>query len=174
MQVRFPPEPQMNILIRKIQKEDNPFIEKIIKSVFEEHDLDKPGTAYYDESLKRMSEYYSVPRSIYFVGMVDEKIVGGAGIFPTKGLAEDICELVKMYILPEARGKGVGKKLVNKCMEFAKELGYKKIYLETMPEFKSAVSMYEKSGFSLLPGALGNTGHFVCTIHMIKNLDNNL
>jgi putative acetyltransferase len=160
----------MFIQIREIKKRDNPFIEKIIKSVFEEHDLDKPGTAYYDENLKTMSEFYSVPGSVYYVGILDEKIVGGAGIYPTEGLAKDTCELTKMYILPEARGKGVGKEFVNKCIAFAKQNGYKKIYLETMPEFKSAVSMYEKSGFSLLPKALGNTGHFVCSIHMIKNL----
>lgn len=160
----------MKTLIRKIKKEDDPFIEQIIKKVFEEHSLDKPGTAYYDENLSRMSDFYSVPRSIYFVGIENKKIIGGAGIYPTRGLDEDTCELTKMYILPEARGKGFGKAFVNKCLEFAKEQGYKKIYLETMPEFKNAVSIYQRSGFSLLPGALGNTGHFTCSIHMIKEI----
>ncbi|MGQ0827165.1 MAG: GNAT family N-acetyltransferase [Bacteroidota bacterium] len=160
----------MEIQVRKIKKEDNPFIEKIIKSVFEEHGLNKPGTAYYDDCLKIMSVFYSVPGSIYYVGIVNEKIIGGAGVYPTKGLPNGTCELIKMYLLPEARGKGVGKVLVNKCIEFAKTQGYKKMYLETMPEFKNAVRMYERSGFSLLPGSLGNSGHFTCSIHMIKEL----
>ncbi len=163
----------MELLIRKIKAEDNPFIEKIIKTVFEEHGLNKPGTAYYDECLKVMSEFYSIPKSIYYVGIENGKIIGSAGIYPTEGLNEDTCELTKMYLLPEARGKGYGRALVQKCITFAKAQGYKKIYLETMPEFKSAVGIYQKSGFDLLPGALGNSGHFTCSIHMIKNLDNN-
>ena len=158
----------MQLQIRKIIREDNPFIEKIIRSVLEEHGVNKPGTAYYDESLKNMNEAYSVSGSIYYVGIVNGNIIGGAGVYPTEGLPDGTCELIKMYILPEARGKGFGKALVDTCFEFAEEQGYKNMYLETMEELKNAVSMYEKSGFSLLPGALGNTGHFACTIRMIK------
>lgn len=161
----------MSIHIREIKKEDNPFIERIIKRVFEEHKLNKPGTAYYDENLQAMSEFYSIPGSVYYVRIENEKIVGGAGIYPTEGLDKDTCELVKMYLLPEARGKGAGKAFIDKCIAFAEEQGYKKIYLETMPEFKTAVGMYKKYGFDLLPKALGNTGHFTCSVHMIKNLD---
>ncbi len=160
----------MKLQIREIKREDDPIIEKIIKSVLVEHKMDKPGTIYYDENLRCMNEFHSIPGSIYYVGMVDGNMIGGAGIYPTTGLPEDTCELVKMYILPDARGKGFGKALVNKCIAFAKEQGYKKVYLETMEELKNAVSMYERSGFSLLSGALGNTGHFACTIRMIKEI----
>lgn len=161
----------MQLLIRKINKEDDPIIEKIIKSVLVEHKMNKPGTIYYDDTLTCMAETHAAPRSIYYVGMVNGIMTGGAGIYPTDGLPPDTCELVKMYILPEARGKGVGKALVDKCITFAKEQGYKKVYLETMEELKNAVNMYERSGFSLLPGALGNTGHFACTIRMIKEIE---
>ncbi|HSH68009.1 MAG TPA: GNAT family N-acetyltransferase, partial [Bacteroidia bacterium] len=97
-------------------------------------------------------------------------IIGGGGVFPTDGLPEDTCELVKMYILKEARGMGIGKQLISECITFAKEKGYTKMYLETMNELKKAVHMYEKTGFTLLSGALGNTGHYACTIRMIKSL----
>ncbi len=161
----------MKLLVRTIKKEDDPIIEKIIKSVLVEHGMNKPGTIYYDNTLTRMTESHAMPGSIYYVGMENGNMIGGAGIYPTDGLPPDTCELVKMYILPGARGKGFGKVLVNKCIEFAKEQGYKKVYLETMEELKNAVNMYERSGFSLLPGPLGNTGHFACTIRMIKEID---
>jgi putative acetyltransferase len=161
----------MAINIRKIKSEDNSEIERIIKSVLTEHGVNKPGTAYYDESLRRMYEFYSSGQSIYFVAESEEGILGGGGVYPTEGLPPDTCELVKMYILPQARGKGLGKLLLNQCIEFAKQQGYKKMYLETMDELKQAVKMYEKTGFTILSGPLGNTGHFACTIRMIKNLN---
>jgi putative acetyltransferase len=98
------------------------------------------------------------------------KIVGGAGIFPSPGLADDTVELVKMYLFPEARGKGIGKHLISRCIEFAREEGYSKIYIETMPELKKAMSVYEKMGFRYIDGPRGNTGHFGCEIWMIKEL----
>lgn len=160
----------MKISIRKIRKEDNAEIGRIIRLVLTEHGVNRPGTAYYDDSLNRMYEFYSGGNSTYFIAENENGIVGGGGVYPTEGLPADTCELVKMYILPEARGKGVGKLLLNNCFEFAKEQGYKKMYLETMNELKQAVNMYEKTGFTLLPGPLGNTGHFSCTIHMIREL----
>ncbi|HET6227656.1 MAG TPA: GNAT family N-acetyltransferase [Bacteroidia bacterium] len=160
-----------HITIRKIRKEDNPAIENIIKQVLTEHGVNKPGTAYYDSSLQHMFEFYSVPKSIYFIAEENNRIVGGGGIFPTDGLPADTCELVKMYLLPEMRGKGVGKSLIQTCLQFAKQAGYKRIYLETMNELSKAVKIYEKTGFELLTGPLGNTGHFACTIRMIKPLN---
>lgn len=160
----------MEISIRKITKEDNPEIEQIIKLVLTEHGVNKPGTAYFDESLRNMYEFYTGQHSIYFIARYENRIVGGGGVYPTEGLPADTCELVKMYLLPEMRGKGIGKLLINNCIEFAKQEGYKKMYLETMNELKKAVSIYEKIGFALLPGAMGNTGHFACTIRMMKEL----
>jgi putative acetyltransferase len=160
----------MEFSIRKIRKEDNAAIEKIIRTVLTEHGVNKPGTAYYDESLKHMYEFYMTPKSIYFIAENETGMLGGGGVYPTEGLPPDTCELVKMYLLPEARGKGVGKSLLDSCMTFASQQGYKKMYLETMNELKNAVHMYEKKGFTFLPGAIGNTGHFACTILMIKEL----
>ena len=60
---------------------------------------------------------------------------------------------------------------MEKCVEKAKNLGYQHIYLESLPEFSNAVSIYEKQGFRYLEKALGNTGHSGCNLWMIKNLD---
>jgi putative acetyltransferase len=160
----------MQVDIEPITSGDNEAICAIIKSVFEEHGINRPGTAYFDKSLHHLSEVFSIAKSNYFIARVDGKILGGAGIYPTDGLPPDTCELVKMYLLPEARGKGAGKALIDQCVQFARQAGYTKIYLETMPELKKAVRIYENLGFELLPGAIGNSGHFACSIHMIKDI----
>ncbi|HWJ93072.1 MAG TPA: GNAT family N-acetyltransferase [Flavisolibacter sp.] len=111
-----------------------------------------------------------MPRSVYYVALLNGEPVGGGGIFPSPGLPADTCELVKMYLLPHVRGIGLGKLLIGKCLQFAKENGYENVYLETMPELKQALKTYEKFGFSYLSEAMGNTGHFGCALWMLKKL----
>ncbi|MFM2306998.1 MAG: hypothetical protein RLZZ367_1667 [Bacteroidota bacterium] len=156
--------------VRPIQSADDDAICRVIKSVFEEHGINRPGTAYFDDSLNCMSNAFAVDKAAYFVGLVDDVIVGGAGIYPTAGLPLATCELVKMYLLPQARGLGLGRLLIEKCIEFARLQGYTQMYLETMPELKKAVSIYEKLGFSSLTSPMGNTGHYSCSIYMLKHL----
>jgi putative acetyltransferase len=156
--------------IRRIREEDNAAICAVIKSVFEEHGINRPGTAYYDKTLDTLSEVFTLPNSAYFVAIWEDKVVGGAGIYPTEGLPAGTCELVKMYLLPHTRGKGLGKLLIENCMNFARKEGYKQVYLETMPELEKAVAIYRQLGFVLLPGPLGNSGHYSCPIHMLKAL----
>jgi putative acetyltransferase len=97
--------------------------------------------------------------------------VGGAGIYPSDGLPPDTCELVKMYLVPRSRGHGLGKKLINLSLAFAKQAGYKKVYLESMPELKKALKIYEKFGFKYLNGPMGNTGHFGCDRWMLLEFE---
>jgi len=115
-------------------------------------------------------ELFQKEKSAYNIAEIDNKIVGGGGIFPTNGLPTDTCELVKMYLVPEARGAGLGSKLINICLEQAKANGFGKIYLETMNELKAALKVYEKMGFTYLDGPMGNSGHFGCPLWMIKVL----
>jgi putative acetyltransferase len=81
-----------------------------------------------------------------------------------------MCELVKMYLLPSARGKGLGKALIEGAFDRARNLGYRKMYLETMPELKTAIGMYKKMGFNYLKGPLGKSGHNGCDIWMERVL----
>jgi putative acetyltransferase len=125
---------------------------------------------YYDESTDRLSEVFAVEGSCYFIAEQDGVILGGAGIYPTAGLDPDTCELVKMYLIPAARRQGLGRKLIEHCIDVARHHGYRQIYLETMPELSKAISLYEKMGFLRLDGPLGSTGHFGCGIWMLKTL----
>jgi putative acetyltransferase len=75
-----------------------------------------------------------------------------------------------MYLLPQARGTGLGRTLIEKSLAFAKEAGYQQAYLETMPELKQALNIYAKFGFEYLKGPMGNSGHTGCSLWMLKNL----
>lgn len=157
-------------LIREIRPEDNPKMEAIIKAIFPEFGLPLTGTAYEDEEIKNMFESYANKNEVYLVVEENGQVIGGAGIKALKDVTEPICELQKMYFAPEARGKGLGKKIFLACLEWAKSHGYKKCYLESASQLKTAIKMYESNGFEYLDGPLGNTGHFSCGIWMIKTL----
>lgn len=158
------------ILIRDLRKEDNQQLSKIVKDTLAEFGANHPNTVYYDPTTDTLFEVFQTPRSKYFLAEIDGEMVGGGGIYPTDGLPTDTCELVKMYLLPQARGHGLGRMLIEKCIKAAGDLGYKKIYLETMPELKKAMSVYEKFGFRYLNGPMGNSGHTGCSMWMLKEL----
>ncbi len=161
----------MNITIRSIQPSDNAALAVIIRRALEEFGANHPGTVYYDATTDALYELFREPGSGYFVALIDDKVVGGGGIFPTEGLPEGTCELVKMYLSPEARGAGLGKKLIETSLAFAKETGYKNVYLETMPELKQALKVYAHLGFNYLSAPMGNSGHTGCSLWMIKELE---
>ena len=107
-----------NIIIRDIQQPDNPFLAKIVKDTLAEFGANHPNTVYYDPTTDTLFEMFQKKGAIYFVAELNNEIVGGGGIYPTDGLSEDTCELVKMYLLPHARGTGLGREIVQKCIDF--------------------------------------------------------
>ena len=158
------------IQIRKIEQTDNEALAKIIRNTLTEFGANHPGTVYYDDATDHLFDLFQQPLSIYFIATINDKMVGGGGIYPTEGLPENTCELVKMYLLPVARGKGIGKMIIENCLQNARALGFKNVYLETMPELEQAMNVYEKFGFEYLKGPLGNSGHFGCSKWMLKTL----
>jgi putative acetyltransferase len=158
------------LTIRNIRREDNAVLSSIVKNTLAEFGANHPGTVYYDPSTDELFEVFQTPRSVYFVAELDGEVIGGGGIYPTDGLPADTCELVKMYLLPKGRGLGLGRTLIEKCITAAAENGFKKIYLETMPELKQALKVYAKFGFEYLKGPMGNSGHTGCSLWMLKEL----
>lgn len=156
--------------LRKIQFQDNEPLAKIIRDSLAEFGANKPGTVYYDDTTDHLYELFQEPGSIYYVAEKNGVIVGGAGIYPSAGLPQGTCELVKMYLQKEVRGAGLGKYLIEQVLEFAHGIGYLNVYIETMPELRKALKVYEKFGFEYLNGPLGNTGHFGCDVWMLKAL----
>ena len=156
--------------IRVVAPEDNKSLAKVLREVLIEMDVPKIGTAYADKELDQMFESYSGDSSIYYVIESNGSLLGGAGIAPLKNGDQDVCELQKMYFAPEARGGGNGYKMIQKCLEFARQKGFNACYIETMPNMLAAQKLYKKMGFHYIDKPMGNTGHCSCPIWMLKTL----
>lgn len=156
--------------IREIQPKDNIKIAKAIRSVLIEYGVPKVGTAYADKILDTLFETYQEKNSVYYIVEKDNKIYGGAGIKKLENYNGNVCELQKMYFMPEVRGIGLGRKMMDICLQKAIEFGYEKCYLETLPYMKEARKLYRKVGFKDLEARMGDTGHYSCNLWMLKDL----
>lgn len=159
-----------DFLIRLIEKRDNPRVAEIIKIVMTEFEANGEGFAFTDPSVQSMFEFYNQTQTCYFVVEKHNKVYGGAGIAPLEGGPRGVCELQKMYFLPEVRGHGLGSLLLEKCLVFASESGFTACYLETLEHMHEAKRLYQKFGFTKLSEPLGDTGHFGCNNWFLKKL----
>ena len=161
---------QSHLTFRKVKKSDNLLLARMIREVFREHGAPQYGTVYSDPTTDDLYGLFRKSRSVLWVAEIDDVPEGCCGVYPTKGLQDNCAELVKYYLARNGRGKGIGRQLMERCIESARDMGYQKLYLESMPHFSKAVRIYEKLGFRHLPGPLGNSGHTTCNIWMILDL----
>jgi len=157
-------------MIRPIQKSDNAAIAQVVRNVLIDLGVPKVGTAYADAALDRMFETYDKEKAIYFVVEENGQIIGGAGIAQLDNYDGNVCELQKMYYAPKARGRGIGSAMMTRCIETAKTFGFDQCYLETMPFMEAAQKLYKRTGFEYIDGPMGDTGHYSCPVHMLKDL----
>ncbi len=159
----------MEYRIREIEAKDNKAVENVIRTCLIEFGANHEGTAWADPDLGRFSEIYNKEGHKYWVVENDEgNIVGGVGIGKLAGI-EEVCELQKMYCLPEARGTGISHKLMEMALEYAKKY-YKRCYLETLSNMIAANKFYKKYGFSQLDKPLVQTEHNACDVWYVKEL----
>jgi putative acetyltransferase len=156
--------------IRPIQPGDNAAMAAIIRRVMPEFDADGPGFAIHDAEVDTMYEAYAQPQSSYFVIERDGMVIGGGGVAPLEGSEPDVCELRKMYFLPQARGIGAGSAMMQCCLDAARTHGFKRCYLETLTGMDAAQALYKRSGFTTLCNAMGGTGHHGCDRFFIRDL----
>lgn len=159
-----------DFLIKPLERDDNAPMAAIIRASLAEFGVDKPGTVFTDPTTDDLHTLFRTPRSHYMTAWKDGRLFGGAGVFPSAGLPADTCELVKMYLLPDVRGRGLGRKMISLCLERAKDFGFQRVYIETMPELTRAIDVYRRFGFRHLDGPMGDTGHFGCDVWMILDL----
>jgi len=158
------------MIIRRIEQKDNLRVAEIIRSCLMEYGLaGRMDTAWGDPYLERFSEVYVLENNAYWVAENDEGVVvAGVGIGPLGG-DNEVCELQKMYCIPEYRGTGVAQKLLSEALSFA-DRHYRRCYLETCDNMEAAKRFYVKNGFEYTEETLGNTGHSGCSYHLIKEL----
>jgi putative acetyltransferase len=156
--------------IRPIEPRDNIAMAAVIRSVMPEFGADGPGFAIHDAEVETMYEAYAQPRSSYFVVERDGVVIGGGGVAPLENAEPDVCELRKMYFLPQARGIGAGSAMMQRCLDAARAHGFRRCYLETLTGMDAAQALYKRSGFTALCAPMGGTGHFSCDRVFIREL----
>ena len=156
--------------IRPIVASDDAAMAAVIRTVMPEFGAVGEGFAINDPEVDWMSRAYSEPRCAYFVVERGERVLGGGGVAPLLGGDADVCELRKMYFLPESRGLGAGAAMMAQCLQAARELGCRRCYLETLRGMDAAMRLYEKSGFQRIPAAMGATGHGGCNAFYLRAL----
>jgi putative acetyltransferase len=159
----------VNFTIRPIAARDDAAVAAIIRTVMPEFGADGPGFAIHDAEVGAMHAAYAKSGCAYFVVELEGKVHGGGGVAPLDGAA-GVCELRKMYFLPELRGRGAGSALIIRCLDAARELGYRQCYLETLTGMDAAQRLYQKHGFARIPAAMGSTGHFSCNRFYLLDL----
>ncbi len=127
---------------REATNEDANAVKNVIFPVLMEYGLplDKNCT---DSDLNHPADFYKAG----FFGVIltkEGQVVGTFGLLPH---GENSVEIRKMYLLPEHRGKGIGRFMLESLLDLAKKRGYKKAVLDTASSLKEAIMMYEKYGF---------------------------
>ena len=160
----------MTLEIRPIRARDDAAIASIIRTVMPEFGAVGCGFAINDPEVDWMSRAYAQPRSAYFVVEQDGVVLGGGGVAPLDGGDADTCELRKMYFLPRARGHGAGAALMERCLDSARDAGFRRCYIETLGGMEAAMKLYERSGFARIAAPLGATGHGGCNTFYLRAL----
>ncbi|THH40625.1 GNAT family N-acetyltransferase [Neolewinella litorea] len=148
---------------------DNPTVARIVRTVMAEFNCVGEGFSSNDPELEDMYSAYSVPGAAYYLLTDDGRPIGVGGYAPLAGADGTICELRKMYLLPESRGRGGGRMLLEECLRGAQADGYAQMYLETVRGMTAAAVLYARNGFTPLDRPLGNTGHSGCDRFLIKS-----
>ena len=161
---------QNKINIRAIVEQDDPVIAKIVRDVLTEFGANRPGFAWQDPELDYMTRAYTPDGRSYMVVEVNGQVVGGGGIGEFECDQAKVCELQKMYLLPNTRGLGLGKLLMDALLQEARMAGYQQCYLETLSSMDQARELYKKTGFKLLDEPLGDSGHNACDEWYLLNL----
>ena len=156
--------------IRQIIPSDNASLAKMIRDVFMEHNAPTEGTVFTDPTTDHLFELFGEKNSILWVAEENGQAIGCCGIYPTEGLPASCTELVKFCLPQTLRGKGIGRKLMEKSIASPLSLGYSEMYIESLPDFSQAVRIYEQQGFIKLDEPMGESGHPGCNIWMKKEL----
>ena len=134
---------------RIIEERDNSILAKILRDNLKAHNLDIPGTVYFDEAVNHLSDYYLAnPKKRTYYVVLDESntVIGGIGL-DELAFMSDTAELQKLYLTDKVKGAGLSYKLMDLIENTARDMGYKQMYLETHDNLAAAIHVYEKCGY---------------------------
>jgi putative acetyltransferase len=132
------------IFVRSAENADCEKVQALVFGVLREYDLapDPEGT---DRDITDIESFYTNRGGVFeLFEDEDGNLLGTVGLYP---ISAETVELRKMYFDKKLRGRGFGKKTLQRMIEKARSMGFKKIYLETASVLKEAVGLYEKFGF---------------------------
>lgn len=98
----------------------------------------------YEQELLLLPGEYAYPKGRLYLAFIGENPAGCIALRPLKG---NRCEMKRLYVNPEFRGKNIGKMLANKIIEDARLIGYSYMLLDTLPSMTSAIKLYKSLGF---------------------------
>ena len=113
------------------------------------------GLRNYARLLETPLFWQALLNTLYFVAVLNGEVVGGAGVAPLSAADPLTCELERMYLRQDARHRGIGHALLERCIVAAKQFLYVRCYLETVTEMRDAVEFYGRHGFQDLQAPLG-------------------
>jgi len=145
--------------IRPIERADVPALLEIIADSRREYGIGDKGVPLLEPADHALYDSYQRQRTLYFVALLGGEVVGGAGVAPLTGPDPLTCELQRMYLRADVRGRGIGDALLERCLAAARQFLYVRCYLETVTQMQAALEFYGRHGFRDLQAPLGRTGH---------------
>lgn len=134
-----------NIEYKPLTPQYDPPLAALIRESLETYGLNIPGTVYFDEGLDHLSQFYSSDGRSYYILLQNGAFIGGIGFAE---FDDDCCELQKLYLADSAKGQGLGHRMIAYIENRAREMGYKRMYLETHSNLQAAIHIYEKAGYT--------------------------
>ncbi|NTV69512.1 MAG: carbonate dehydratase [Azonexaceae bacterium] len=104
----------------------------------------------FDQEMASLPGTYVAPQGRLFFAEVDGRPAGCVGVRPLAD-SDGVCEMKRLYVEPEERGHGVGAALALAAIKAAKEIGYRKLIIDTLPNMRMAVKLYRELGFTEAP-----------------------
>ena len=104
----------------------------------------------FEQEMASLPGTYTAPEGRLFFAEVDGRPAGCVGVRPLPD-SEGVCEMKRLYVAPEERGHGVGASLALAAIKAAKEIGYRKLIIDTLPSMRMAVKLYRELGFTEAP-----------------------
>ena len=149
------------LVFRPVATSDDVALASIIRAGMSEFGICGEGPAS-DPEVDSISEAYSGPGTAYFIVEANGRVLGGGGIGPIDDAPDSVCELRKMYLLPESRGRGAGRRLLGLCLDAARKRGYSRCHLATLGRMVRARRLYDRAGFQKLDHEVPGSGHLGC------------